>query len=620
MERKRKSRYTPVIILLAAFVMLTVALIGQNFWFGEERTQEAAVALLDNDSFAQASGTAADGEESGKAECLYLWDSEDASSQLLREQMPQILHDMKVSFREVDISREEIPDYEAFEKVVLGYGRYNQTEQEILDLADWVAGGGDLLIALVPEITTVSEWLCARAGIEFVGPTLYETPGLRLQDELLLGQGKTDYPIEEPFESSLSVSLDSECRVSVTTNDEAEVPLLWQRDYQKGKIVFVNLGIYDKGYRGIYAAAYSMLGEVCAWPVVNGAAYYLDDFPAPIPSGEGQHIEEDYGLSVGDFYTQIWWRDVSSLSEKYGIKYTGMVIEEYSDQVEGPFESLSDSQRFMYFGNSLLDLGGELGYHGYNHMPLCLENFDYRGEYDGYETWRSYEDMKASLEELQEFCEGLYPEESFQVYVPPSNILSEEGRSLIVEEFPNIRAIASLYLGSDVIYEQEYEVSEDGIVETPRVISGYILDDDMRLRAMSELNLHYVSSHFQNSDDVLATDQGEEFGWEERYRRLCDYVEWLDEAASSIRYLTGSEMAGAVQRFYYVDVERQETEEGLALTLSDFQDEAWLLARFNDWEPDTSEEGVDGGTIEHLQGNLYLIKAEEAQVMIKKKV
>ena len=49
MERKRKTRYTPVIILLAAFVMLTVALIGQNFWFGEDRTQEAAVALLDND-------------------------------------------------------------------------------------------------------------------------------------------------------------------------------------------------------------------------------------------------------------------------------------------------------------------------------------------------------------------------------------------------------------------------------------------------------------------------------------------------------------------------------------------------------------------------------------------
>ena len=363
-----------------------------------------------------------------------------------------------------------------------------------------------------------------------------------------------------------------------------------------------------------------MLGEVCAWPVINGAAYYLDDFPAPVPSGEGKYIEEDYVLNIGDFYSQIWWNDISSLSEKYGLRYTGMVIEEYSDQVEGPFVNISGSQRFMYFGNSLLDLGGEIGYHGYNHMPLCLDGFDYEGEYDAYETWGSYGDMKESLEELRSFCEGLYPDEEFQVYVPPSNILSEDGRRLLLEDFPEIRAVASLYLGSGAAYEQEYEVAEDGMVETPRVISGYILDDYMRLSAMSELNMHYASSHFQHPDDVLDGDRGASLGWEEMYQRLCEYVEWVDSSAPSIRYLTGSEMAGAVQRFYYVDVDRELTEEGLTLTLSNFQDEAWFLARFNDWEPDVSEGAVSGGAIEHLQGNLYLIKAEEAEVMVKKKV
>lgn len=618
MEKTKKTRYIPVLILLAAFVLLTVALIGQNFWFGEERTQEAAVTLLEADTYMD--GSRAGDKLEKETECLYLWDSGDANSQILHEQLPQVFRDMKVEYEEIDISTEEIPAYESFEKVVLGYERYDQTEEEILALADWVADGGDLLIALVPEGNTVSEWFLERAGVESMGVSFYETPGLRLQDDLLLGGDRDDYPIEEPFESSLSVTLDEDCHVSITSSDENEMPLLWQREYREGKIVVVNLGIYDKGYRGIYAAAYSMLGGVCAWPVINGAAYYLDDFPAPVPSGEAQYIEEDYGLSISDFYTQIWWRDISTLAEEHGIRFTGMVIEEYSDQVEGPFESLSDSQRFMYFGNSLLDLGGELGYHGYNHMPLCLRGFDYEGEYDGYVTWESYEDMKASLEELRSFCEGLYSREKFQVYVPPSNILSEEGRRLIVEEFPEIRAIASLYLGSDVTYEQEYEVSEDGIVETPRVISGYILDDYMRLSAMSELNLHYVSSHFQHPDDVLDADRGAELGWEEMYRRLCDYVDWLEGAAPSIRYLTGSEMAGAVQRFYYTDMEQEETEEGMTLSLSGFQDEAWFLVRFNDWEPDTTADAVSGGTIERLQGNLYLVKAEEEQVSIKKKV
>ena len=618
MERKERKRYISVLILLGVFVMLTVALIGQNFWFGSEKEQEESVALLENDLFLQSQGK----EEAAGAgkECLYLWDSSDASSQILHGQMPQILQDMKVSYQEADISTQEIPAFEDFEKVVVGFSSYLQVQEEVLELADWVSAGGALMLAMVPENTAASEWLFQQAGVRTIGDSYYATPGLRLQDELLLGVSKMDYPIEEPFESSLAVTLEEDCQVSVTTNDEKENPLLWKRDYQNGRIVVVNLGIYDKGYRGIYAAAYSMLGEVCAWPVINGAAYYLDDFPAPVPSGEGKYIEEDYGLNIGDFYSQIWWNDISSLSEKYGLRYTGMVIEEYSDQVEGPFVNISGSQRFMYFGNSLLDLGGEIGYHGYNHMPLCLDGFDYEGEYDAYETWGSYGDMKESLEELRSFCEGLYPDEEFQVYVPPSNILSEDGRRLLLEDFPEIRAVASLYLGSGAAYEQEYEVAEDGMVETPRVISGYILDDYMRLSAMSELNMHYVSSHFQHPDDVLDGDRGASLGWEEMYQRLCEYVEWVDSSAPSIRYLTGSEMAGAVQRFYYVDVERELTEEGLTLTLSNFQDEAWFLARFNDWEPDISEGAVSGGTLEHLQGNLYLIKAEEAEVMVKKKV
>lgn len=618
MEEKKTKRYIPVIILLAVFAMLTIALIGQNFWFGSREERVQAVTLLDKNSELEMAD--ANKNSAQKVECLYLWDSLDANSQILHEQMPQILQDMKVSFQETDISKEEIPSYQNFEKVIVGFGNYPQVQDEILELSDWVASGGNLLLAMVPEYSAASIWLFQQAGVRETGNSYYETPGLRLKDDLLLGGSKKDYPIEEPFESSLSVSLEKDCRISVTTNDENENPLLWQKEHKDGKIVVVNLGIYDKGYRGIYAAAYSMLGEAFAWPVINGAAYYLDDFPAPVPSGEGKYIEEDYGLSIANFYSQIWWNDVSALAEKYGIRFTGMIIEEYSDQVEGPFESITDSQRFMYFGNSLLDLNGELGYHGYNHMPLCLDGFDYQGEYDAYETWKSYEDMKESLEELERFCKGLYPNEKFQVYVPPSNILSEEARQLLAEEFPEIRAIASLYLGSGPAYEQEYEVAEDGIVETPRVISGYILDDYMRLSAMSELNLHYVSSHFQHPDDVLDDDRGASLGWEEMYRRLCEYVDWVENSASSIRYLTGTEMAGAVQRFYYVQPDQEVSEEGLTLSLSNFQDEAWFLVRFNEWQPDISEGAVSGGTIEYLQGNLYLVKAEEPQVMIKKKV
>ena len=169
--------------------------------------------------------------------------------------------------------------------------------------------------------------------------------------------------------------------------------------------------------------------------MINASTFYIDDFPSPVPGGNSTYIQEDYGMSIEEFYTQVWWNQIYELAEKYNIRYTGLVIENYSDQVEGPFPRNRDTQRFQYFGNMLLRQGGEIGYHGYNHMPLCLVGFDYQGDYDSYNLWESYEDMAEAMRELHAFCTELFPEESFRVYVPPSNILSEEGRKMLAENF-----------------------------------------------------------------------------------------------------------------------------------------------------------------------------------------
>ena len=60
-----------------------------------------------------------------------------------------------------------------------------------------------------------------------------------------------------------------------------------------------------------------------------------------------------------------------------------------------------------------------------------------------------------------ELGNSLFPENEIAVYVPPSNILSEEGRRLLHDEFPQIKVIASLYLEGQIEYAQEFEVAED---------------------------------------------------------------------------------------------------------------------------------------------------------------
>ena len=292
-----------------------------------------------------------------------------------------------------------------------------------------------------------------------------------------------------------------------------------------------------------------------------------------------------------------------------------MVIEDYSAQVDGVFPRNKDIQRFQYFGNMLLREGGELGFHGYNHMPLVPENFDYLGMYDSYRQWVSVDAMRDSLTELDGFCHELFPDEEFHVYVPPSNIISEEGRKLLAEDFPEIRAIASLYLpdDNDVSYSQDFTVTEDGMVQTPRIISGYVLDDYMRTAAMSELYFHCVNTHFQHPDDCLDTDRGAALGWTELFRRLTDYAEWLHSALPQMRNLTGSELTGAVQRYDALQVRREDTARGIHLSLGGFCDEAWFYLRINEGRPGR----ISGGSISDAADGLYLVKANSPELEIE---
>ncbi|MCD8325643.1 MAG: DUF2194 domain-containing protein [Lachnospiraceae bacterium] len=610
--RRGRFNFLSTAGVAVVFVLLAIALLGQNSWKMNNRT-ERVIAVISGEDAEQLLAE----EDEDTATCLYVWESADANSVLLYAQMPQILSDMKVDYVTADVSTEALPALSEYDTVILGVANCGNIAIDWLeDIRDWISDGGQMLIAQVMEYSSSSVWLYQLAGVQSMGPSYYETPGVRFVDDTMLYGDQTDYPLEASYDSSYSVQLEADCSVHLVTSDDNAVPLIWERSIGEGKVVTVNLGIYDKAYRGFYSSAYSYLGETCAWPVINAAVWYLDDFPSPVPEGNSEYIQRDYNMDIATFYTQVWWEDLSRLAEEYGIRYTGLVIEEYSDQTEGPFEENAATGRFQYFGNLLLSQGGEIGLHGYNHMPLVLWNFEYTEEYSTYETWSTVEDMKESLEALIDFCETLYPAEEFTVYVPPSNILSEEGRTLLAEEFDQVVAIASVYLPGDLAYEQEFEVAEDGMVETPRTISGYLLGDHAQLTALSELNFHYVSSHFQHPDDVMDVDRGAEMGWENMFSNLVEYVDWVYTASEGeIRSLTGSEMAAAVQRFYYVDVESNYTEEGLALSLDNFYDEAWLMIRFNDWEPGE----VTGGELTLLTGNLYLLEAAESQVTIYKR-
>lgn len=603
MKGWKQFRYRGIFLVFIGFLGLAVALFIERQGIGYQIPEQAYTYLTG------AVVTADQAQSQVPVNTLVVTDSRDPSSMLAKEQFQQIFKDMKVGYNLIDIAKESFPDVKSYEKVVMLVSQLDDLDQELIALRDWVESGGYVQFALTLQKSSHLSLIEQALGIKQSQAEHGLVDKLYIEPDFMIGGGR-EYIIEEPFDSALKVDLSEKAKVHVSRKEGPGVlPLIWEHAYGKGKFVIDNFGIYNKVTRGLYAASYNLMGKVASYPVINGSVFYLDDFPAPVPSGDGKYVKRDYNLNVADFYTNIWWVDMLSFVDKYGIKYTGATIENYEDDTSGNVHGQDDISRFVYFGNMLLRSGGEIGYHGYNHQPLSPKSLDYKGVYS-YNTWEESA-MVSAMKELVRFNEELFPNVEKSVYVPPSNVLSAEGRKVLVEEIPEIKTIASNYFPGDFAYDQEFEWASDGMVEQPRIISGGMLDDFMQLAAFSELNMHFVNSHFIHPDDTLDVDRGAELGWAVLKSNLEHYISWLKSSAPDLRDLTGSQLSGAIQRYSALVPKQERTATGIEWTFDHFYDEVYLFVRINEGQVGSH---VNGGTLTHLTGNLYLLKATQAKV------
>ena len=602
----REFRFKWMIIVLFIFLMMGAVLYAERSGI---RYQEMArqISYMEPERVV----TEKEAVKTWKTTCLVLTDSTQEASMQALPDFERMFMDMRVGIEVVDVSSQALPDFSAYETVVVLLTDLSPLKEEVLALASWVEQGGSAMFALTLQKNTYVSLIEQKLGILSSGYDNVLVDSIYFEPDFLLGGG-VSYDVTDGYDSAWEVELGEQAKVCARVKDAAGTPLIWETDYGKGKFVVDNFGLYEKATRGLFAASYSLLTDVGVYPVINGSVFYLDDFPSPVPSGDGKYVKRDYGTSIQDFYTNIWWPDMLALADEHGVRYTGVIIENYEDDTDGTVKATTDTERFQYFGNMLLHRGGELGYHGYNHQPLSLSDTDY-GDVLPYKTWDSVDAMDRAVTELISFGTEMFPGTTMSVYVPPSNVLSEEGRALLASKYPQIRTIASNYFPGEFAYVQEFEVADDGIVEQPRIISGCIIDSYMQMAALSELNMHFVNTHFMNPDDLLDEDRGAALGWETLKNRLDEYMTWLDTSAPSLRNLTGSELSGAIQRYGGLTVEKKITDQEIRLQLGNLYDTAYLFVRVNEGTPGD----VTGGSLTHLTGKLYLLCADSPEVVIQ---
>ena len=607
----KRFRWQGLVKVWAMFMAIALVLLVESLGvhYGATRFD---ITYLDRDKAIPA----ADAIAGEKATNLLVIDSSQEGVSDAESMLDRVLLDMKVPTVTVDLAQgDEIPTLKQYQTMVIAMPNLDPLDEHVLQIMQWVKKGGGVMFAMTPEKTGYLDVIGPQIGIESSAYKYVMTEGITPSKDFMLGGGQT-YMFSDPFKSSLSVALNDRAQVEAVSSN-GRTPLVWRSSVESGTAVMCNIGIYVKMVRGFYASAFSLLSSAMAYPVINSAAFYLDDFPSPVPSGNGKYIKRDYNMSISEFYSQVWWPDLVRLAERYGIRFTGVMIENYGDDTKNDPVRQTDNTQFEYYGGLLLRQNGEIGYHGYNHQPLVLPNTDYGNEYT-YVQWPNRKAIVDSLNELIAFQKAVLPAATSSVYVPPSNILSSEGRQIIGEDVPQIRAIASMAFPPDssLEYVQEFGVAADGVVEAPRIVSGSMVNNSyMRLAAVSELNMHYVSTHFMHPDDLLDEDRGAKEGWETYRKGLEDYLDWLEQSAPSIRMQTGTECAAAVQRFSGLTVSMATSDDSWDLHLGNLIDQGWLMFRANNGTPGR----VRGGSLTKLTGNLYLLKATSATVHIERK-
>ncbi|MFJ8065530.1 DUF2194 domain-containing protein [Psychrobacillus sp. NPDC096426] len=547
--------------------------------------------------------------EMSESNYCVLYNASDEYSNDLKENAVKTLQYMKKRSTEINVNEQKV-DFESCRVIILAT-EHVMNIGNVEEIEQFVFKGGYIFFMTVLDIDSNYQILYRKFGISSFDNWI-DAKGIHLVKNVLIGE--KDLFINDEFIHNIALNVELDDRVLLLAESADEIPLLWKKEYGKGGFMTFNGTILqEKINRGFFAGALSMLEPNFIYPIFNLKVFFIDDFPAPIEKGKNPIIYKEYKRNTSAFYQEIWWPNMLKASKKYDIKYTGAIIESYNNRVAPPFSNTEDkdSHYLISYGRELIKSGGELGFHGYNHQSFVLDKEI--SDHFGYKEWRSEQDMSESIEELLAYTKSAFPGYIVTSYVPPSNVLSQEGREAMKKVWPDLTVISSLY-GDDedgIAYIQEFEVAEDKIIEMPRITSGYFENEYDRWAEANTMTGIGVFSHFVHPDDVISTDRSNNMGWEQSYELFNKYMSRVQKTYPWVRAMPATEAALDMATNLQTRVSWHSGENSIEGNISNYKSETSYILR--------TERKIGrllNCTVTKIDDNIYLVTVSDSKFKI----
>lgn len=540
-------------------------------------------------------------ETANRNYCL-AFDSEDELSVGIKENTEYVLDYMQQPFTTIDLDAIslQVEDCQA----ILLTASLDSVEYEIPAILDYVENGGymfwmrsdnpsDAFVNLHRKLGILNfEYLQGKYGIALTSNVLINQEGIRYEGDFI-------------YNDVIPVELDEKVELLATTADQN--PLMWRKQLGDGAfIVFNGSNLFGKDARGLIAGGISLLEPDYIYPIFNTKLFYIDDFPAPIPQGVNDLIYQEYGMDIPTFFHDIWWPQMLKVASNHDVNYTAVAIQTYGDQVKQPFTSLGDEElhNVIRYGREVIKSGGEIGVHGYNHQSLQMNQEI--ADYFGYKRWEEIGDMEVSIETILHYLEQAFPRYHMMTYVPPSNVLGSEGRQALVKAWPDLAVISSLYMKDPFnrSYVQEFEMGEDGVLDMPRITSGYFDTDYNKWVEANAITSIGVFSHFIHPDDLLDEERGRQQTWKSLYEDFEELLTRLHTTYPWLRSITSSEAAISIADQLQSGMGVSKDKNTLHVTTATNLDEHYFILR-----TDKKIGKLQHCTIQKIDNGVFLVKA-----------
>lgn len=525
-----------------------------------------------------------------------------------RSNIERTLQYMRVDYDDADSSKlsEAIDSY----SVVIVCMENLSNLPRINELMDYAKSGGSLFFAVRPLDNAGLAGIKKQIGMEQVnGLTNYE--GIKFDSNILFKGKGYDFKTDKIVNSSLNCTLSD--NAELLAEDSYESPLCWRVKNGKGMVtVFNGTMLSEKNNRGIIAGVIGVSMPDFMYPIMNLKLNFIDDFPAPVPEGYNKEVKKQTGLTVSEFYREEWWPFIVKVSSNCNLINNGFVIQTYEDRVKAPFSTEGQSEKEMLlYGRELLKAGGEIGLHGFNHQSLAPAG--YIKQDLGYKSWDSKEDMGASIASSVKYINEFYPLYDVRAYVPPSNILSPEGREALLAS-SHVNIISSVYVNNAYgdAYAQEYEISKDGVYEIPRVTAGYDFSNETRYSLLNAVTSLGVFSHFVHPDDAFNVERSNGKTWNQLSKEYADFMKYANDSFNWLRPKKISDAAMEMQKYLQVVPYFKKSDNSVEAYFGSFRQDTYFVLR-----TDKKLAGFTGCSVKQIDDGIYLVDATASQIKIQ---